>query len=139
MAKRKKAEEGEYEVGFGKPPQEHQFKKGRSGNPAGRPKKKGQPVDVAAILNEPLLVRNSGVRRKMQSYEISVRKLVERALKHNDLNAILAFLQLCETYRVLVPPPDDEGGGVIHAPRGVSVQQWLDSVTELVPRSTHKV
>jgi hypothetical protein len=27
-----------YEVGYGKPPQSTQFKKGKSGNPKGRPK-----------------------------------------------------------------------------------------------------
>lgn len=29
----------DYEVGYGKPPKEHQFKKGQSGNDKGRPKK----------------------------------------------------------------------------------------------------
>ena len=28
----------DYEVGYGKPPKEHRFKKGQSGNPRGRPK-----------------------------------------------------------------------------------------------------
>ncbi len=128
---------GEYEVGRGKPPKEHQFKPGQSGNPAGAPpKRKRKGIDVAAVLNEPLTVKNSGVRQKMPPFEVSVRRLVERGLKQKDLNAILEFLELCELHRFLVPPPVDQGGGVIVAPKGVNFHEWLESVTELVPASS---
>ncbi len=127
----------DYEVGYGKPPEKHQFKPGRSGNPAGAPpRRKRKRIDVAAVLNEPLAVKNSGVHQKMPPFEVSVRRLVERGLKQKDLNAILEFLELCELHRFLVPPPVDQGGGVIVAPKGVNFHEWLESVTELVPASS---
>ena len=126
---------GEYEVGFGKPPKEHRFQKGTSGNPDGAPSKR-KLIDVAAILNEPLVVMASGVSQKMPAFEVSVRRLVERGLKQNKLNAILEFLRLCESYRLLALPPDDHGGGVIVAPKGVNFTEWIESVTELVPATS---
>lgn len=35
---------GDYKVGFGKPPEEHQYKKGQSGNPDGRKKREAEPA-----------------------------------------------------------------------------------------------
>ena len=63
MSKDKKGKGADYDVGFGKPPKAHQFKKGTSGNPAGAPsKRKRKPVDVVAILNQSLEVKTSGGR-----------------------------------------------------------------------------
>ena len=137
MSKDKKGKGGDYDVGYGRPPKEHQFKKGTSGNPAGAPsKRKRKKIDVAAVLNEPLVVKNSGVRRKMPPFEVGVRRLVERALKQKDLNATLEFLELCESFRLLVPPPVDYGGGVICAPKGTTAPEWLEKVAEWVPASS---
>ncbi len=134
MSKNKNGKDGDYEVGHGKPPKQYQFKKGTSGNPAGAPpKRKRKQIDVSAVLNAPLAVKRSGVRRKMPAFEISVRRLVERGLKQGDLNAILEFLELCQSYRLLVPPQVDQGGGVITVPKCVNFHEWLESVTELVP------
>ncbi len=133
MSKDKKGKGADYDVGYGKPPKAHQFKKGSSGNPAGAPsKRKRKPIDVAAILNEPLAVKTSGVRRKMPAFEVGVRRLVERALKQGNLPAILEIIALCESFRLLVPPPVEHGGGVVVAPKGVDFTEWIESVTELV-------
>ena len=72
----------------------------------------------------------------MPAFEVGVRRLIERALKQKDLNAILEFLGLCESYRLLVPPPADHGGGVIVAPKGVDFDEWFERVTELVPATS---
>jgi hypothetical protein len=137
MPKDKEGQGGDNRVGYGRPPPEHRFKKGKSGNSAGRPpKRKRKPIDVAAILNQPLEVKSSGVRRKMTAFEVAVRRLVERGLKQKNLNATLEFLRLCESHRLMVPPPVDKGGGVVVAPKGVDFHAWLESVTELVPVSS---
>ena len=41
----------DYEIGYGKPPKDTQFKKKQSGNPSGRPKKKIS-TDMNEIFNE---------------------------------------------------------------------------------------
>ncbi len=134
MSKNKKGKGGDYDVGYGKPPKQHQFPKGTSGNPAGAPsKQKRKPIDVAAVLNELLAVKNSGIRQKMPPFEVGVRRLVERGLKHKNLSAILEFLELCESNGLMVPPPIEYGSGVLQLPKGVSsLEEWRESDPESV-------
>ena len=123
----------DYAVGYRRPPKHTRFKKGQSGNRSGRPKSKGaEATDVAAILDEPVQARIGGKVRKMQAFEASLRQLAKRALA-GDIRAIIRFIKFCEQYGVVKPPPAVSGGGVIVAPKGVDLHEWLDSVTDVVP------
>ncbi len=129
----KKKPSGDNEVGYGKPPKEHQFPKGRSGNLRGRPKsKKSGLTDISGLLNEPVKVKAGGKVREMGPFEAGLRKRAQRAVD-KDLRAILKFVKICEEYGVIAAPPAATGGGVVRAPKGVNFHEWLESVTEEKP------
>ena len=68
------------ELGYGKPPRDKQFQKGRSGNPSGRPK---APLNVgstlANLLTTPIVIREGGRRRKVTMFEALLRKVIDLA------------------------------------------------------------
>jgi hypothetical protein len=52
-------------VGYGKPPRHTRFKKGRSGNPKGRPKAKNFRTYLREELDRPITIREGGVERRV--------------------------------------------------------------------------
>ena len=77
------------EVGYGKPPRDHQFKPGRSGNPKGRPKgSKNESTILKEVLHHKIAIRGShGNVRKISVLEGIHRKMAEDALKGNVKSA----------------------------------------------------
>ena len=69
----------QHPVGYCSPPEHSRFKKGKSGNPCGRPKK---PEDIYTVLNRALSrkVTVQGVERKIPMCEALIRKLRDLAL-----------------------------------------------------------
>jgi hypothetical protein len=69
-------------VGYGNPPKKHQFKKGQSGNPKGRPT---GSRNVGTILEETLTmmvtIRDDGQKRKISAPEALVMAVLRGALK----------------------------------------------------------
>jgi hypothetical protein len=75
-----KSERGDYEVGYKKPPRNRQFRKGKSGNPAGRPKRAvNVQASLTKTLSEPVLVRMDGKPRKMPSLDAGLLTLRTKA------------------------------------------------------------
>ena len=81
MTDRSKAS-GDYDVGWGKPPQRSRFKKGQSGNPNGRPPKaRNLKTDLVAELGARIRVREGDREVSISKQEAFIKTLVARALK----------------------------------------------------------
>jgi hypothetical protein len=91
---------GDYEVGYGKPPRHTRFQKGRSGNPAGRPRgKKNLATLLSDALDQKIIVVENGRRKKISKREAIVTQLVNKSASA-DLKAtqiLLAMLRDVET------------------------------------------
>jgi hypothetical protein len=85
---RKPASDDTYEVGWGKPPTEKQFKPGRSGNQTGRPRgaRNKRPLEksLAALVSK---VANGEIRIKEAGQEITV-TMAEAVLKRTAVDGL---------------------------------------------------
>lgn len=83
-----------YDVGYGKPPPQHQFRKGVSGNPSGKPKIKDRSLtdDILDAVNKPLKRRASGKRGTITPRRLGIRKMVEAAAA-GDLDSLKDLLR----------------------------------------------
>ena len=98
----------DYEVGYGKPPRNTQFKKGQSGNPRGRPSgSKNLATLVSVALNEPVIVVENGGRRKITKREAIIKQLVNRSTKA-DWRAIKILLDIVREIESRVEPETGE-------------------------------
>jgi hypothetical protein len=101
------AKNGTNEVGYGNPPQNFRFKKGRSGNPRGRPKGALNLATVLArTLREKVTIDENGKRKTVSKLEAAIAQLVSRATS-GDAQAIRYLCQLvksAEERSVVVEP-----------------------------------
>jgi hypothetical protein len=99
-----------YKVGYGKPPKAKQFKRGKSGNPKGRPKGSlNLATDLTAELGEHITVREDGRSRKVSKQRAPIKSLMAKALQ-GDVRAMASLLALYA--RVITEPPHDDNQSI---------------------------
>jgi hypothetical protein len=71
------------DVGYKRPPKSRQFRPGVSGNPKGRPKRKPPALaeTIEEVLNAKIEYREGGRTKTATACELSLRMLVDRAVK----------------------------------------------------------
>ena len=85
-------------VGYGKPPQSSRFRKGRSGNPKGRPKNRRREVPYDTVLGQMVTIREDGRERRVTAAEAFLLQLTQMGLA-GDSAAARASLDAIEMAR----------------------------------------
>ncbi len=74
--------DGNYEVGYGRPPKHTQFKPGKSGNAKGRPRKSKELHKlIQTELDTTIIVQEAGREKRITKREAIVKQVVNRAIK----------------------------------------------------------
>ena len=83
-----------YEVGYRRPPESGRFKKGKSGNPKGRPKGSTNFLTILEQeLGQTVVVNENGQKRKITRMQAMVKRIVAGALQ-GDLKALMTLFEI---------------------------------------------
>jgi hypothetical protein len=98
MRRRNAPKSSRYAVGYRRPPKSTQFKKGKSGNPKGRPTGSKNVASVLLdIIGQKITVTENGRTRRVPAVEVMLRRLANDAMR-NDPRALKLMLSLIDRY-----------------------------------------
>ncbi len=88
----------DYEIGYGKPPKRTRFKRGRSGNPKGRPKgSRNLQTDLEEELKRQVVIREDGKPKQVSKQRATVMSLFNKAMQ-GDPPAIRILFELIRQF-----------------------------------------
>ena len=107
-------EQAPYPVGYRKPPLQHRFKPGQSGNPAGRPRKsRNLNTLLEDELDRPIVIKEHGRERRIPKREAIVKRLVANAL-NGDQRTLALLLKAARANPQPEPIDFDVGSDAEH-------------------------
>jgi hypothetical protein len=95
------------DVGFGRPPKEHQFKPGQSGNPKGRPKR--TPTfhsEMMAELFEEIEIKEDGRSVRVTKYRALLKATLAKAVA-GDMKAQKLILEIASEIAAVEAPANE--------------------------------
>lgn len=97
---------GTYKVGYQRPPEGSQFRKGQSGNPDGRPAKSHTASSIVRrVCDERIRATINGKEQNITSLEAALRKVLNTVMTKGNVLDLERFLRLSDKYGG--PPADD--------------------------------
>jgi hypothetical protein len=120
-------EEAAYEVGYGRPPKKTRFVKGRSGNPAGRPRGVKKLLTLLEqTLDELVVVNENGRKKKITKLAAMLKQFTNKATA-GDPRSFRLLLDVLRLFagRVEAPGVTPEGGDEASRPQELK-QSYLE-------------
>ena len=111
---------GNYEVGYGKPPDATKF--GNRPQPKRRRRKSQELPDILALLTKPVAVMRDGKQERLNPHEVMLLSLWKRAAQKREIRAAKALLAQCDKAGLFVPPAHQRSSGVLVCPKWMPME-----------------